>query len=126
MADKKRFDYSKIGLIKKDDITTYDGKGLEQFSVASILRLANYGLFTILTRSLAGHEKETNEEKKEILTETFDGLVNETGRKRGKVAETPEEKDARIKAETIARIRESVKNGTAAEKKMAEQIISKL
>jgi hypothetical protein len=126
MTDKKRYDYGKIGLTKIDDVTTFKGKGLESFAVSGILKLANYGLFAIMTRALAGHEKETDKEKEEILIETFNNLVNGISRKKGKPAETAEQKEARVKAETIARIRESVKNGTAAEKKMAEQIISKL
>lgn len=122
--EKIRFDYTKVGLVKKDDIVTFNGKGVEDIANCRDY-LANYGLFVVMTRSLAGHEKETDAEKKTILTATFKWFEDEMP-KRIKKVETPEEKAARIKAETIASIRAAVASGTAAEKKMAETIISKL
>jgi hypothetical protein len=124
MSDKKRFDYTTLGLIKKDDITTFNEQGINDIPECRDY-LANYGLFVIMTRSLAGHEKDSLVEKKAILTETFKWFTDKMP-KRVKKVETPEEKAAREKATTITMMRKAVENGTAAEKKMVEQIVSKM
>jgi hypothetical protein len=100
MADKKRFDYSLVGLVKADHVTTFEtapaytdakGKaipaiicGIDDLDTNAQKVLANYGLFVMLTRTLAGHEADTNTEKKELMTKTWDWL-KESCPKREKV-----------------------------------------
>jgi len=69
-SDKVRFDYTTIGLVKADGIVTFDGKGINDIADCKDY-LANYGLFVVLTRSLAGHEKDTLAEKKAIVKDNF-------------------------------------------------------
>ena len=125
MAEKKRFDYSRIGLAKVDGTTTFWGKGVNDLTEETVKYLANYGLFVVLTRTLAGNEKKSDHEKTEIVNREMKWLLDGMP-KRERKTESPEDKAARIKAETIKAMRAAVENGTVAEKRMVEQIISKM
>ena len=121
-----RYDYSKIGLSKKDGITIFNGNGIGNFTDDVKEGLANEGYFTKLTRALAGHEKETDVEKKAIVQETYEMLANgklRTGKKSG---QTPEQKAEAVKQASILAIRKAVEHGTKAEKALAESIIAKM
>lgn len=72
---KVRFDYSKIGLVKKDDVVTMQGKGINILPQESREWLTNYGLFVALTRTLAGHEKDSLVEKQELIQKEWDWLA---------------------------------------------------
>lgn len=72
---KTRFDYSLVGLAKKDGVTTFDGKGIETLNTDANNFLANYGLFVVLTRTLAGHEKDSINEKKDHIRKEWNWLV---------------------------------------------------
>lgn len=76
MADKKRFDYSLIGLEKKNGITLFNGIGIADMESHVVELLANYGLFVMLSRSLAGHKKDSVEEKKDTVYKVFDWLMD--------------------------------------------------
>jgi hypothetical protein len=71
---KARFDYASIGLTKLEGVTLFNGEGITAMNEDIKAKLADYGLFVKLTRALAGHEKDSNEEKKAILTEMFNML----------------------------------------------------
>ena len=88
-----RFDYTKIGLVKKDHVTTFDGNGIDKFTEDVVKGLANEGYFTKLTRALAGHEKDTDDEKKAILQAMYNQLVSGklVSGKRGFTKKTPEQ-----------------------------------
>ena len=121
-----RYDYSKIGLTKINGITLFNEKGIDLFTVEVQIGLANDGFFTKMTRYLAGHEKETDDEKKRLLQEVYDVLASgklRTGKKSG---QTPEQKAEAVKQASILAIRKAVENGTKAEKALAESIIAKM
>jgi hypothetical protein len=126
MANKKRFDYSVLGLVKKNHVTTFNGIGIDAFTREVRDGLANEGYFTKLTRSLAGKEKFTNTEKISELKDTFDMLKSGKLVMGTKSTMTPEEKAARQKEITIAAMRAAVANGTPSEKKVIEGIIAKM
>ena len=71
---KERFDYSLIGLVKKDDVTTFDGKRVDELNVDAKKFLVNYGAFVAMSRTLAGHEKDTIEEKRALVKDYWDWL----------------------------------------------------
>ncbi len=71
---KERFDYSLIGLVKKDDVTTFDGKRADDLPEVARTFLANYGMFVALSRTLAGHEKDTIEEKRALVEDYWNWL----------------------------------------------------
>ena len=71
---KERFDYSLIGLVKKDDVTTFDGKRADELNVPAKAFLINYGAFVAMSRTLAGHEKDTIEEKRALVKDYWDWL----------------------------------------------------
>ena len=71
---KERFDYSLIGLVKKDDVTTFDGKRADELNVDAKMFLINYGAFVAMSRTLAGHEKDTIEEKRALVKDYWDWL----------------------------------------------------
>jgi len=73
---KERFDYSKVGLVKKDGITKFNGEGIEVLPETSQQWLANYGLFVYESRLLAGHEKDTISEKTELIQEGWNWLID--------------------------------------------------
>lgn len=74
MADKKRFDYSLVGLVKTDHVTLFNKEGVVNLDAKAQSVCANYGLFVMLTRTLAGHENDTIQEKKDLMTKTWDWL----------------------------------------------------
>ncbi|MFZ3129589.1 MAG: hypothetical protein WA125_00415 [Desulfosporosinus sp.] len=122
---KTRFDYSLINLIKKDDVTTFNGMGITNLTQPCRDYLANYGLFVVLTRTLAGHESDSIAEKKALVADAFKWFTDEMP-KREKKTLTAEEKAAKAKEAAIATMRAAVEKGTAAEKKMVESIIAKM
>ncbi len=71
---KERFDYSLVGLVKKDDVTTFDGKRADELNVDAKMFLINYGAFVAMSRTLAGHEKDTIEEKRALVKDYWDWL----------------------------------------------------
>ena len=71
---KERFDYAQIGLVKKDDVTTFDGKRADELNVTAKAFLINYGAFVAMSRTLAGHEKDTIEEKRALVKDYWDWL----------------------------------------------------
>jgi hypothetical protein len=71
-----RYDYNKIGLAKTEGTTKFDGMGINDLGNAAIQWIANYGLFVFLTRSLAGHEKMSDADKKDIVAESFQWLLD--------------------------------------------------
>lgn len=71
-----RYDYNKIGLAKVNGITIFCGKGIKDFADAVVQWIANYGLFVFLTRSLAGHEKMSDNDKRDIVAESFQWLLD--------------------------------------------------
>ena len=73
---KERFDYSTIGLVKKEDKVTFNEEGIDVLTSEVKDWLANYGTFVYLTRLLAGHEKDTLAEKKAIVQEGWNWLVD--------------------------------------------------
>lgn len=74
--DKKRFDYGQIGLVKKNDEVLYEGISVDDLPTNSKSWLSHYGAFVFLTRSLAGHEKDSLADKKAIVAEQFQWLVD--------------------------------------------------
>ena len=117
-ADKVRFDYTTIGLVKKDGIVTFDGKGINDIANCKDY-LANYGLFVIMTRSLAGHEKDTDAEKKAILVDTFSWFT-EGMPKRAKAGRV------NVKQATINLLKEQIKSASKVEAKILQSIVEKL
>lgn len=71
---KERFDYSLVGLVKKDDVTTFDGKRADELNVDAKMFLINYGAFVAMSRTLAGHEKDTIAEKRELVEDYWNWL----------------------------------------------------
>ncbi len=71
---KERFDYSLVGLVKKDDVTTFDGKRADELNVDAKAFLINYGAFVAMSRTLAGHEKDTIAEKRELVADYWNWL----------------------------------------------------
>jgi len=63
---KERFDYAQIGLAKVEDVTTFDGKKADDLNAYAKSFLVNYGAFVAMSRTLAGHEKDTIAEKREL------------------------------------------------------------
>lgn len=118
MATKIRFDYSKIGLTKVDGITLFDGKGIVNLAKEVIDYLANYGLFVILTRALAGHEKDTDAEKKSIVSASFQWLLD------GCPKRTKTHIDA--KTATINVLKVQMETASKAEKAILAGIIAKM
>lgn len=54
MAEEiKKGDYSRLGLVKIEDVVLYHGRGIDQLPDNTITWLANYGLFVAMTRALA-------------------------------------------------------------------------
>ena len=68
--------YSVFGLEKKDGVTSFSGLGIEDLPEASRRWLANYGLFVAMTRTWAGHEKDTAGEKQDLLTREWEWLMD--------------------------------------------------
>jgi hypothetical protein len=66
-----------LGLVKKDDVVTFNGQGIDAVTDDARTYLANYGLFVHMTRCLAGEEKSTIEEKTAILAEDFKWFVDD-------------------------------------------------
>jgi hypothetical protein len=122
---KTRFDYSLISLTKKDDVTLFNGMSIMNLTQPCRDYLANYGLFVVLTRTLAGHEQDSLVEKKALVADAFQWFIDEMP-KREKKTMTTEEKAAKAKADAIATMRAAVKDGSPAEKKMVESIIAKM
>ena len=116
-SDKVRFDYTTIGLVKKDGIVTFDGKGINDIQDCKDY-LANYGLFVVLTRSLAGHEKDSLAEKKSIVKENFQWFLDKM----------PKREKTRIdtKTATINLLKVQMESANPAEKKILAGIIAKM
>ncbi len=75
---KVRFDYSLVGLEKKEGIVTFDNvKVVEKLTPHALSIAANYGLFVAATRSLAGHEKDSVAEKKELIKGVIDWYLDD-------------------------------------------------
>ena len=71
-----RYDYNKIGQAKTEGTTKFDGMGINDIPATATEWIANYGLFVFLTRSLAGHEKMSDNDKKNIVAESFQWLLD--------------------------------------------------
>lgn len=67
--------YGKHGLKKVDDITTFNGKGVETLPSKSQTWLANYGLFVFISRLTANEKNETKWSN--LFSETFKWLEDE-------------------------------------------------
>lgn len=72
---KVRFNYSKVGLVKENNVVKFNNKGINTLPEPSRDWLANYGLFVALTRTLAGHEKDTDIEKQILIQKEWDWLA---------------------------------------------------
>mgnify|MGYP001381281440 CR=1 FL=1 len=118
MDEKKRYDYTKLALLKVDGIVTFEGKGIDTIPSCKDY-LANYGLFVIMTRSLAGHEKDTDAEKKAILVDTF-AWFTEGMPKRAKAGRV------NVKQATINLLKEQIKSASKVEAKILQSIVEKL
>ena len=71
---KERFDYAQIGLAKVEDVTTFDGKKADDLNAYAKSFLVNYGAFVAMSRTLAGHEKDTIAEKRELVEDYWNWL----------------------------------------------------
>jgi hypothetical protein len=116
-STKVRFDYTTIGLIKKDGIVTFEGKGINDITTCKDY-LANYGLFVVLTRSLAGHENDSLAEKKAIVADTFKWFTDGM----------PKREKSRIdtKTATINLLKAQMETASKAEKAVLASIITKM
>jgi len=120
MSDKKRYDYSKIGLVKKDGNVFFDGErillGLKEGAQTVA---AEYGIFVMATRVLAGHEKDTDAEKRELVKGVIDWLKADCPKrtKAGRVS---------IKQATIDMLKEQIKSASKAEGKILQSIVDKM
>jgi hypothetical protein len=125
--EKKRFDYALIEVVDKDDVTTLHGKGIDDLPKECIPYLANVGLLVMFQRSLAASKDcpLTLEEKQAKVDNIWKWLSNGMP-KRTKIMMTPEEKAKAQRDTTIKTMRDAVVNGTAAEKKLVENIISRM
>ena len=119
-----RYDYTKIGLTKINNVTTFDGNGIDKFMPEVVNGLANYGFFVVLTRSLAGHEKDTDVEKKLIVKSVYDMLASGKLRSGKKSGMSAEDKAKLAKENAIKAMRDAAT--TPAEKKLIESIIAKM
>jgi hypothetical protein len=115
--------YGTFGLTKEDGVTTFESKGIDDLPAVAQVWLANYGLFVCMTRTWAGHEKATNDEKKELFVAMFKWLEDGCP-KRKQGIKSAEEKAQDTFDATAASIRKATEHGTPAEKKMAESIIA--
>lgn len=122
---KVRFDYSLVGLSKKDGVTTFNGTPVESLPESAKIFLVNYGGFVALTRTLAGHEKDTVAEKKAHIQKEWDWLAAGCP-KRERAIKSAYERAMEQYEITVKSIRDASAKGTAAEKKMAESIIAKI
>lgn len=115
---KERFDYTQLKLAKIEGIVSFNGNKVDDLPATSLKFLANYGAFVNMTRELAGHEKDTLDEKQTILDAQWAWL--EAGcPKRTRISIDP-------KAKAIQVMRDAVANGTKQEKAMVEAIIAKM
>jgi len=71
---KERFDYTQIGLAKVEDVTTFDGKRADELNLDARMFLINYGAFVAMSRTLAGHEKDTIAEKRALVEDYWNWL----------------------------------------------------
>ncbi|OQB06825.1 MAG: hypothetical protein BWY21_01883 [Parcubacteria group bacterium ADurb.Bin216] len=71
---KERFDYTQIGLAKVEDVTTFDGKRADELNLDAKAFLINYGAFVAMSRTLAGHEKDTIAEKRALVEDYWNWL----------------------------------------------------
>lgn len=71
---KERFDYTQIGLAKVEDVTTFDGKRADELNIDAKAFLINYGAFVAMSRTLAGHEKDTITEKRALVEDYWNWL----------------------------------------------------
>ena len=115
---KERFDYTQLKLAKVDGLVSFNGHKVDDLPATSLKFLANYGAFVNMTRELAGHEKDTLDEKQALLDAQWSWL--EAG------CPKRERATVDIQARTIATMRAAVANGTPAEKKQIEGIIAKM
>lgn len=122
---KVRFDYSLVGLAKKDGVTTFNGAPVESLPESAKTFLVNYGGFVALTRTLAGHEKDTAAEKKAHIQKEWDWLAAGCP-KRERAIKSAYERAMEQYEITVKSIRDAAANGTKAEKKMADDIIAKI
>ena len=84
---KERFDYSLVGLVKKDGVTTFGGQKAEDLNLNAQAFLINYGAFVAMSRTLAGHEKDTVEEKRELLSDYWNWLEEGCPKRERKVSD---------------------------------------
>lgn len=73
--DKKRYDYTIIGLVKTEGHVSFDNVSVDTLPDNAKQVLMHYGAFVMLTRTLAGHEKDTDAEKKSLVKDTWDWLL---------------------------------------------------
>jgi hypothetical protein len=121
-----RYNYNLIGLSKVDGITLFEGKGVNELTAEVNVGLANEGLFTKLTRALAGHEKASDADKKAIVQAGWDVLFSGKLRSGKKAGQTAEQKAEAAKQAAILTMRKAVEHGSKEEKKMVESIIAKM
>lgn len=116
--NKTRFDYTQLKLAKVDGLVSFNGHKVDDLPATSLKFLANYGAFVNMTRELAGHEKDTLDEKQALLDAQWAWFE----------AGCPKRERATIdpKAKAIQVMRDAVANGTKQEKAMVEAIIAKM
>jgi hypothetical protein len=138
MSEKTRFDYSLVGLAKVDGVTKFNGMTIHEVIATNADKvkaaenkkaatdfLMNYGLFVVLTRTLAGHEKDSISEKKSLIQKEWDWLKSGCPKREHATMSAEEKAQAQYDA-TVKMIRDASATGTATEKKMAEAIIAKI
>jgi len=76
-TNKKRFDYTKLGLSKVENVVTFNGHSVADMPEVTKTYLINYGFFAKMSRSLATTKDKpyTEDEMKAILTDTFNDLM---------------------------------------------------
>ena len=119
MSEKKRYDYSLIGLAKEKGLTTFDNKGVGTLPKESVNHLANYGLFVLLSRTLAGHEKDSDIDKKALVQNAWDWLAE------GMPAKAKAGR-ASIKQATINMLKVQLATASKVEQKVLQSIIDKM
>lgn len=128
MTEKKRENWNALGLNKdKDGFITFNDQSPDVLPKEALRYAAHYGIYAMMTRSTARSKDMamTADEKKDAIAGVWQWL-NDGMPKSARAKLTPEEKAAKQKADTIAAMREAVKDGSPAEKKMVEQIIAKM
>ena len=117
---KERYDYSKIGLKKENGNVFFDGvRILPELKEGAQTVAAEYGIFVMATRVLAGHEKDTDAEKRELVKGVIDWLLADCP-KRAKAGRV------NVKQATINMLKEQIKTASKVEAKILQSIVDKM